>query len=221
MAVVSYEAQTRNAYDADKAVIYYDQINGKTWMRFTMWRELRCVRRAVAALHPTASDIALDLPCGTGLLAEIFRDLPCAVVPCDISGDMMGFAKGHYDGSNFPGLVQGDLAESPFMDNSFAFVITLGLMHRVPYSIRTAFLKELHRITSGHLIVSYSLDSPVQRLKKRLIRLFRPHHTSAPSPTRWRDIRREISDHGFTVIKRYMVFPVICSEVVLVLRKTA
>ena len=219
MAVTSYQTETRNAYDAEKARIYYQQIRGLTWMRFTMWRERRCVRHALVALQPKASDLALDLPCGTGLLAEVFEGQPCSVVPCDISRDMMGFAEKHYAGTNFAGLVQGDLGQSPFRANSFAFVVVVGLMHRVPEAIRRAFLEELRYITSGHLIISYSIDSPAQRIKKWLIRLVRPSHSSAPAPISWSKIKREISDRGFTIIKSYTVFPVVCSEVVLVLKK--
>ena len=136
MGVTTYDVETRRHYDTDRARIYDRQITGFTWMRLATWLEARIVARLLTAFKLDETDLAIDMPCGTGLLGPVFAGQRCRAMPCDISPDMMRYARINYQGANLFAMVQGDLAQIPFPDGNFDAVVSIGLMHRVPPEIR-------------------------------------------------------------------------------------
>jgi SAM-dependent methyltransferase len=216
---MDYVNDTRNGYGTIKAASYYRQISGLSWMHLMTWLETQCVRRALSRDVDAQRGPVLDIPCGTGLMAKVFRKLGCKVVGADISPDMMSFARDEYRDARPLGFIQGDLAQTPFAPEAFAGVVMLGLMHRVPGTVRRSFLRETNRIARDFLIVSYSVDSPVQRLKLRILRWLRPTHNSAQGASSWHEIESEIRETGFTIQRRLFPFPFASAEVILVLRK--
>ena len=221
MGVATYDVETRRHYDTDRARVYDQQITGFTWMRFATWLEARIVRRLLTSFKLDETDLAIDMPCGTGLLGSVFAGQRCGVMPCDISRDMIRYARNNYRNANLFAMVQGDLAQIPFPDNHFDFVVSIGLMHRVPREIRGKFLSELSRIAKRDLIASYSVDTPVQRLKQWLIKLVWRSHISASDPTPWPVIKRELQEHELEIVEKFTVAPLASAEIILHLRKTS
>ena len=219
MGVTTYDVETRRHYDTDRALVYDRQITGLTWMRFATWLEARIVARLLTSFKLDETDLALDMPCGTGLLGPVFAGQRCRAMPCDISLDMMRYARINYRGANLFAMVQGDLAQIPFADGNFDAVVSIGLMHRVPPEIRGRFLTELRRIAKRDLIVSYSVDTPLQRLKQWLIKRVRRSHISASDPTPWRVIQSELQEHGLEIVRKFTVAPLASAEIILHLRK--
>lgn len=216
-----YDKDTRQAYrNVDKARAYRNlQFRDLGWGRFASWREKRIVKKALAgcALPPGAR--VLDVPCGTGILGGIFRDFPHPVVAADISLEMMNLARPEYGFPQFLGLVQADITRAPFAPGDFACVITLGLMHRLPAAIRQQVLAEIASLTSRYLIISYSIDSPIQRLKQEIIKKTKPSHRSAPAPAPHGDIVREVQAAGLRILQTCYPAPLLSSEIILVLEK--
>ncbi len=221
MGVTSYDVDTRRHYDTDRARIYDQQITGSTWMRIATWLEARIVSRQLTSFKLDETHLAIDMPCGTGLLGPVFADQRCRVMPCDISLDMMRYARVNYRNANLFAMVQGDLAQIPFPDGHFDAVVSIGLMHRVPPEIRSKFLTELRRIAKRDLIVSYSVDTPCQRLKQWLIKLVWRSHISASDPASWRVIRRELQENRLEIVRKFTVMPLASAEIILHLRKAA
>jgi hypothetical protein len=135
----------------------------------------------------------LDIPCGTGILAGVL--------------------------SNIVGVVQSDIAKTPFRKAAFACVITLGLMHRLPKGIRKEVLSEVAYLSNKFIIISYSSDSPYQRMKHWLIKKIWLNYKSAPSPVPFQDIMEEFNSHRLTIKKAFRVVYFLSAEVVFLLEK--
>jgi ubiquinone/menaquinone biosynthesis C-methylase UbiE len=216
-----YFKETRLAYrDSIKAKRYKEQqTRGLSWARFTMMRERLCVEAALRDCNLTRNDRILDVPCGTGILADVLSKRPVNTVAVDISREMMEFARREYRGKNFNGFIQADITKLPFYDEIFDCAIILGFMHRVPESIRLQTLREVVSISKRFIILSYSIDSPAQRVKMELIKKLFPTHKSALFPISLKNINREFSSLGLTVKKNFKVLYFLSSESIFLLEK--
>ena len=217
---INYEKDTRLAYNIPKAQSYkQQQTNGISWIRFTTWREKSFVSAALRCCKLTNKDKIIDIPCGTGVLGNIFSNFPSFVIASDISREMMGLARKDYSKSNFGGFIQGDITMIPFKERAFHCVVVLGLMHRLPAGIRKQALKEVVSLSKRFIIVSYSIDSTSQRIKQWLIKKLRHSHSSAPAPASMGDILKELKDNGLVLKRKYKVMPLLSAEVVFLLEK--
>jgi SAM-dependent methyltransferase len=216
-----YVKETRLAYrNCARAETYKKQhTKALSWAHLTMWRECFCVEKALKQCNLKKYDKLLDMPCGTGILAAVLEKFPSLVIAADISRQMMRLAREEYRGKNFRGFIQADITNAPFRCETYDCVIVLGFMHRVPATIREQTLREITLLSKRFIIVSYSIDSPPQRLKQSLTRTIRPTHQSAPSPIRLRDISEEFNSLGLTVRKRFRVACFFSAEIVFLLEK--
>ena len=218
---MDYEKETRLAYrDPSRARSYKKHhTKGITWARFTMWRERLCVAKALRKCNLTETDKILDIPCGTGILANVLSKFPVSIIASDISREMMNLARSEYAGKNFYGFIQGDITMTPFKSDTFTCVIILGFMHRAPADIREQTLREITSISKRFIIVSYSVDSLLQRLKQSLIKNIKPSYKPAPSPATFRDIIEELNSHNLIIRKIFKVVTFLSAEVVFLLEK--
>lgn len=216
----NYEKETRSGYGATKARSYKNQqTKDICWARITTWRERVNVESALAWCNLKKIDKVLDIPCGSGIMADILLRFPARIVASDISEEMMNLAREDYRGLNFKGFIKADITEAPFKNESFHCVVIIGLMHRLPLDIRLKALRGAVSLCSRFLIVSYSIDSPAQRVKQWFLRKLSQSHKSAPVPTRMKDIVREVNSNGLTVKKIYRVVPILSAERILILEK--
>ena len=217
---MDYEEHTRNAYrNKQKASDYKAQYTvGRKWARFTMWRQKALIQRLLHRCNLTAADRILDIPCGTGFIGHLLQGAQ-AVVASDISIEMMEFARSEYRGDKFHGFVQADITQAPFLQNSFACVLVLALMHRLPKALRHDVLCEVVNLSSKFVIASYSIDSPSQRMKQMVLRVLRPSHMPAPSSVAVPEIVRELTSHGLNVLYISHVAYFLSAKVVLLSKK--
>lgn len=218
---MDYEKHTRSAYrNKQKASDYKAQYTvGRKWARFTMWRQKALIQRLLHRCNLSAADRILDIPCGTGFIGNLLQGARASVVASDISIEMMEFAGSEYQGDKFHGLVQADITQAPFLQNSFACVLVLALMHRLPEALRHDVLREVVNLSSRFVIVSYSLDSPSQRIKQMVLRVLRPSHIPAPSSVVLPEIVRELTSHGLSVLHISHVAYFLSAKVVLLSKK--
>ena len=96
---------------------------------------------------------ALDLGCGTGLLAERVAAAGYAVTGLDASRGMLGLLRRRQPGI---GAVAGDGGALPFADDTFALTYCIAVLHHVanPDAVRRT-LTEMARVTrpGGHVLV--------------------------------------------------------------------
>lgn len=169
-----YEAQTKKAYTTTQSAHEYQRSYSDS-LRWTNLRFHFIARRerevARSLLRRITPKTVLDIPCGAGKMATVFREIRCKVVGADISPEMLPLAQRSYDdaGIESVSMVRSDaedIAEC-LGTNVVDAVFCLRLMHRVPRDIRTGILRQFSQI-ARFTIVSFGVDSPYLRMRKRL-----------------------------------------------------
>ena len=218
---MSYELDTREAYrNKTKANAYKNQyITGFKWARFTMWKQKIIINRYLKICQLNSDDNLLDMPCGTGYIGEILEKYSCSVVASDISIEMMELAVNEYSSINFKGFLQSDITNTPFQADEFKCVVVLALMHRLPKDLRAQVLSEVFRFTNKYVIISYSIESPIQKVKWKLLSLISKKHIPAPASIPLKVIVDELNSFGLAILKKKRIINFLSAKVVLLLEK--
>ena len=216
-----YQAGTLEGYRTQQRAAAYKrhQTSELSWARFVTWRQQRALARELARYHWSADDRLLDIPCGTGILGRLLHSFPFRIVASDISIEMMALAHEEYPHDRPLDRVQADLAQTPFSHGSFACVVTLGFLHRVPLDVKRAALREIAALSSHLVVVTCSIDTPAQRLKQRILSVAKPGHVPAPHPVSLDDLTAECEAQGLRVVRSFMVVPFFSAEAMLVLER--
>ena len=137
----------------------------------------------------------------------------------DISIEMMELAVNEYSSINFKGFLQSDITNTPFQADEFKCVVVLALMHRLPKDIRAQVLSEVFRVTNKYVIISYSIESPIQKFKWKLISLISKKHIPAPASIPLKVIVDELNSFGLAILKKKRIINFLSAKVVLLLEK--
>jgi SAM-dependent methyltransferase len=218
---INYETDTLNAYRSKQRAAEYKRYHtqGWSWARFSTWREQRLLARELSRYSWSAGDRLLDIPCGTGILGKLLHTFPFQIVASDISPEMMELARGEYPADRLIDCVQADIIKTGFPRCSFACIVVLGFLHRVPLDIKRAALREIFALAKRVVIITCSVDSPLQRLKKKVLVIIRRKHVPAPCPVSLGEIVAECETLGVKVVRTFMVVPFLSAEAMLVLEK--
>lgn len=216
-----YETQTLNAYRSGERAAEYKRYQTKdwNWSRFSTWREQRILARELSRYSWSARDLLLDMPCGTGISGRLLHSFPLRIVAGDISLEMMKLAGDEYPADRLIGMAQTDITKTGFTRGAFACIMVIGFLHRVPEDIKRAALDEISNLTSRVAVITCSVDSPLQRIKKKVLAIIRRKHVPAPCPVSLKELVAECEIAGFKVIRSFMVVPFLSSEAMLVLEK--
>jgi ubiquinone/menaquinone biosynthesis C-methylase UbiE len=218
---IDYKRQTLDAYKTENRAREYQEYNSRnwTWGRFVTYLEQRIVRQELSARDWKEGDRLLDIPCGTGILGPTIKKFPFVVTASDISYEMMDLARGEYDQKNYLKFIQSDITHTPFEKDSYPCIVTLGFLHRVPEEIKWLTLKELHRISSGLVIFSFSSDSFLQKVKRNFLSLITRRHVPAPCPEGLGLMLNRVNKSGFRVIRVRPVLPFFSADTLIVMEK--
>jgi 2-polyprenyl-3-methyl-5-hydroxy-6-metoxy-1,4-benzoquinol methylase len=166
--------------------------------------EKRAIRRAFAGVPRNA--VVMDLPCGTGRLAETLLEQGFHVVGVDISAAMLHVAERKLErfGSQFETLVSDvhELARKQQAPYDVALCARV-LMH-FPLDQQIHFLRSVATLTKGTVVFSQSLSTPYQRLRRQLKRLMGNRPPAAYAITE-RDLQQLLSNAGLREVRRYRV----------------
>ena len=176
--------------------------------------ERRLVARAFAGLAPGA--LVLDLPCGTGRLAELLLSEGYRVVGADISPAMLRVAKERLlpFGDRFTTIVVDARrldGKGPRYDGALCARV---LMH-FPLAEQVEFLAGVARATNGPVVFTQSIDSPYQRFRRFIKGLLR-HRQPARYPLTERDLAALLAGAGLKLRKRYRLLPVVSEAMIVV-----
>lgn len=225
---MSYEEETRTFYQNDaKAQEYHAWYTTRGGLNGWRFRHIAQKERDAVArllrLVPHAR--VIDVPAGTGKMAPVFKASSSTVLACDVSQNMLSFAEAEY-------RRVGVDAEFKVLDLEFAstqitepvdVTVCVRLMHRLPEDLRTRMLGEIAKL-SKHAIVSFAVDSPYERFRRRLRRmLFSKGGDGVPVHETWPTREALEADLGrqFTIVQRTPVGELISSEVMYLLRSDA
>ncbi|WP_214477168.1 class I SAM-dependent methyltransferase [Mesorhizobium sp. dw_380] len=223
--VAAYEGGTKHRYQNPSfASRYLDGYAGRlklsTFASYVIARrEQKCIAKAIERCSPLPAQV-LDVPCGTGKLAEVLGRHGCQVLAADISLEMMALAKTAYESqSGFQGFIRCDVTQLPFGDESFDTVICLRLIHLIPPHLRRDIINELARVASRRLIVSYGLATRFQKIRLSLRKMI-TGRMSALHPVKFNVARQDFAEAGLKLVGSFSVLPLLSCEQLFVLEKT-
>ena len=219
---MDYERDTKNAYLTPTRAIEYKRFNSMDWTcgHFITWLAQRDIARELGRYQWSSTDRLLDIPCGAGILGKTLRRFPFQIVASDISPEMLALARGEYPADRLVDCIQADITATPFPRASFACIIVLSFLHRAPLEIKRAALREIAALSNKVVIVSCSVDTPLQRIKHSVLSLVKRRHVPAPCPAPLNEIVVECEAQGFRVMRAFMVLPPLSSYALLVLEKS-
>jgi len=149
---------------------YAEYFKGSLRHRRKDQREKRCIARGLSQV-PRGS-LVLDLPCGTGRMYPLLKDLDLHVVEADSSPYMVDHARRKAEESGLSGgqkqdrFLVSDIFHTGFENRQFDAVICNRLFHHFPDSqTRQQALRELARICSGPIVVSFFSIAATDALK--------------------------------------------------------
>jgi SAM-dependent methyltransferase len=185
-----------------KAKVYARRILGMGTDR----REKRCILKALKIAQIPAGSSVLDCPCGTGRLFPILKQSGFIVTGADISPDMLVQArlyagpKGENCMDEKDKLCVANLFHTGFEDKQFDAIICHRIFQYFSLSRdRLLALKELRRISSGPLIVSFLCNWSIDALWNNILSalgLIRKRRSRPISPFTF---AKEIWSAGFSI----------------------
>jgi len=135
-------------YDRTRFGGFFEGLNQRIWRR--------ALARLLAAAAPRG--LVLDLPCGTGRLAPIFRRLGVEAVGADLSEAMLKVARSK--GSAL--LLAGEAERLPLRDGAVDGVVSLRFLSHPPEEARARILREMARVSRRFVIVDLRYRNPVR-----------------------------------------------------------
>jgi len=167
----SYESNTRDFYkDTEVAKSYHDSLhrNRLLSLRFRLIAD-REIQIITSMLKKHSPKTVLDLPCGTGKLGPLFKKMGAKVHACDVSEEMLHYAKLTYEKINYTDVEFGIGDAEKFTetnDQTFDVALCIRLLHRVPTDIKRNMLREFSKL-APFSIVSMAIDTPYHRIRRR------------------------------------------------------
>ncbi len=201
------EVEIAEKYDA----VRFSSIAGKVFNRL----EKNTVRAAFVGIAPATR--ILDVPCGTGRLAEELLESGFQVQGVDISAAMLEVAakKLARFGDNFLITVSDvrDLAKTSAKKYDAALCARV-LMH-FPLDEQISFLKSVAALTKGRVVFTQCYSSPYQRFRRK-IKAMLGHQPPATHPITEAELQTLLKGAGLKELRRHRFVPLISEAIIVV-----
>lgn len=181
---------------------------------FNFWEQrliLKCFSGVARGAH------IVDVPCGTGRLADPLLSHGYHVHGIDISRSMLRVAEErlkHYG----PWFTQ-EVLDVMTMDRSNADydgVLCARVLMHFPIDQQIAFLSRASRLSKKIVVINHGVDTPYQRLRRRIKKWLGMNAVPARFPIKARDIQKLLKESGLIEIKRYRMARVISEAIYIV-----
>ena len=169
----NYTKNTKKHYqDKDVASAYHSAYT--TDKGLLSWRhkliafcEKRVVRNFIRRIE---FKTALDIPAGTGKLADIFTNENAEVTSCDISSEMLAFAEMEYKNlsytkAKFKVCDAEEIRKT--LNTRFDLIVCLRLLHRVPSKVKENILTEIGN-SAPIAIISFGVENSFHSIRRRI-----------------------------------------------------
>lgn len=178
--------------------------------------EKRTLRRAFRDV-PGESTV-VDVPCGTGRLAEALLGFGYTVTGVDISAEMLEVASEKLQrfGPRFSARV-GDARELGNSGKQFDAALCARVLMHFPLNEQVEFLRGVAAATKGTVVFSHSLNTPYQRFRRAIKRLL-GHRNPVSFPVSEDELKTLIADAGLREIARYRPMRLLTEGVFVVTR---
>lgn len=181
-------------------------------------REQRAVRQIFSSLGDCRS--VLDVPCGAGRFLEVLAAGGRRVTGMDVAEEVLAFARERTQDLGISAtFAQGDASNTGLPGDSVDAVFCNRLLHHITAAgERAVFLREFHRVTRRHLVVSFFDYAQFGRLRIWLKRLKGRKVDYHGQPT-LAAFRSEVESCGFRVVDVVPIGPPWIAEKYLLLEK--
>lgn len=161
----------------------------------------------------------VDVPCGTGRLAETLLKHGYTVHGLDISEEMLKASKQRLQayGARFTCEVA-DAKSLPEAIPAYDGALCARVLMHFPLNQQIEFLTGVTRLSRSVVVINHSLDSSYQRIRRWLKRLL-GHQASARFPITNQNIKRLLHDAGLREVRRYRLLPLISEALYIVAEK--
>lgn len=163
--------------------------------------------------------VVLDLPCGTGRLAETLLEAGLRVHGADISDEMLAVARERLAryGDRFTTEVT-DAFQQTGGEPLFEAALCARVLMHFPLETQIQFLRGVTLMTRKTVVINHSLNSPYQRFRRLIKKLLR-HQRPAHHPITNSEIKRLLSAAGLVEIERRRINSLISEAVYIVAEK--
>jgi ubiquinone/menaquinone biosynthesis C-methylase UbiE len=192
--MADYSLFRRLFQDPRHAAIYDRTRFGGLLQRWNNRVWLRAVRRCLAHARPEGA--VLDLPCGTGRLARLFREMGIRQVGADLSLAMLALARSKGCGP----LVVADAERLPLRDGAVDGIVSLRFLHHPLGPSRSRILAEMARVARRFVVVDLRYRNRAREALRTVERLYRRGRERKRYP-RLDEVREEIAGAGFAVAR--------------------
>lgn len=166
--------------------------------------EQRAIARAFRGVP--RSSVVLDVPCGTGRLAERLLEDGFRVVGADISQPMLDVAarKLARFGARFERIV-GDVHElAQRAPGAYDVALCARVLMHFELPQQIAFLRSVARLAKGTVVFSQSISTPYQRARRRVKRLL-GNRPPAMHPLTAAELAQLLAGAGLREVRRVRV----------------
>lgn len=200
---------------AEGAASYSTKYDDELHKRISSYFERRAIERALARAK-VRDAVVLDCPCGAGRITPLLRPVARKLVCADYSGTMARVLRRAHD---LPALTA-DAFRLPFADRTFDLVYSGRLSHHIgDEQGRFAHLREVMRVSRGHVIVTVFDDRSLKNVLRRVRRAFtgkRPKNTLTRE-----QVAAAAAEAGFSVIDAIPLSRLASGHVFYVLERSA
>lgn len=179
--------------------------------------EVKTLAKLVRHLPAHAS--VLDVPCGTGRIAQVLLDWGFRVTAADISQEMIQVARGRITetGRHLPAS-RGSADALPFAKQSFDAVLSIRFLPHIGTEPRRLMLKEMARVSRRWVFFSNSFSSAWYERRRALKRRL-GHQAPTRYPVTEREIGEDLRYAGLKEIARFWTFRFVSEELLLLCEK--
>lgn len=201
------EIAVAERYDA----IRFNSLSGKIFNRL----ERGAIRAAFTEIPKDT--LVLDVPSGTGRLAEELLESGYKVYGVDISEAMLEVARRKLTrfGDRFQ-TAAADVRElAKTKHEKYDATLCARVLMHFPLDEQITFLKSVVSLTRGRVVFTQSYSSPYQRFRRKIKKLL-GHQVPSVYPITEEDLQKLLQESGLLEIRRHRIVPFISELIVVV-----
>lgn len=200
-------AAVASTYDA----IRFRSVPGRI---FNFWERhliLKCFSGVARGAH------IADVPCGTGRLADPLLLHGYHVHGIDISRSMLRVAEERLKryGPRFTNEVL-DVMTLNETNAEYDGVLCARVLMHFPIDQQIAFLSRASRLSRNVVVINHGVDTPYQRLRRRIKKWLGINAIPARFPIKAHDIPKLLKESGLVEVKRYRMARVLSEAIYIV-----
>jgi len=201
------EVAVAERYDRER----FSRLTGRIFHALEVFNILRAFRNIPLEMT------VLDLPCGTGRLAEALLDRGFRVDGVDISPAMLEVARRKLQrfGDRFTTRVADvrELAEEEH--RRYDVALCARVLKHFPLHEQISFLRSVAVLTKGTVVFTQSLSTPYQRFRRR-VKQWIGNPPSAAYPITEVELQELLRGAGLREVKRIRPMAIISEEIIVV-----